>query len=155
MAVKQRVIVDADACPKACLRVIQKLASRFGYEVVTVASFNHQILNDRHLIVGAEPQATDIAIANLVAAGDVVITQDLGLAGLVLGKKAAVITPQGRIVRDDKIDFLLEERDLMARFRQGGGRTKGPAKRTVADDRRFEASLIALLEERLAGAAEE
>ena len=155
MAQNQRIIVDADACPKACLAIVQKLAFRFQYKVVTVASFNHQIDNEHHLIVGSEPQAADMAVANLAGAGDVVVTQDLGLAALILGKNAAVLTPQGRIIRGDQIDFILEERDLLARFRRGGGRTKGPAKRTSADDRRFETNLKELLNKQSARTEEE
>jgi uncharacterized protein YaiI (UPF0178 family) len=143
-----RVIVDADACPRACLQIVQKLALVHGYEVITVASFNHRIENTRHIVVGDEPQAADIAVANQTQAGDIVVTQDWGLAALALGKSARAISPQGRIYNAEKIDFLLEERNLLARYRKGGGRTKGPAKRSGADDRQFEANLLRLIGEK-------
>jgi uncharacterized protein YaiI (UPF0178 family) len=49
--------------------------------------------------------------------------------------------------------FLLEQRNLFARHRRGGGRTRGPAARTAADDQRFEQSFRRLLKEIQAGRA--
>jgi uncharacterized protein YaiI (UPF0178 family) len=78
---------------------------------------------------------------NLTEAGDVVVTGDWGLAAMVLGKGAKCLSPVGREFRPERADFLLEERDLKAKFRRRGGRMKGPRKRTSEDDRRFEVSL--------------
>lgn len=143
-----QLIIDADACPKNCLRIAQKLAGQFGYELVTVASFNHRISNDNHLVVGDESQATDIAVANLAQPGDIVITQDWGLAALILGKKARAISPRGRIYSAGQIDLLLEERNLLAKYRNSGGHIKGPPKHSKDDDRLFEANLVKLLQEK-------
>ena len=60
---------------------------------------------------------------------------------VVLGKEAKCLSPTGREFRPDRIEFLLEEREIKARHRRAGGRTKGPKKRTKEDDQRFEASL--------------
>jgi uncharacterized protein YaiI (UPF0178 family) len=92
-------------------------------------------------MVGDGFQETDVKIVNLAEAGDVVVTGDGGLAAMVLGRGAKCLSPFGREFYPEKMDFLLEERDLKAKFRRGGGRTKGPRKRTSEDDRRFEASL--------------
>ena len=132
-----RVIVDADACPRGCLRLVQDLATDYGYQVVTVASFNHVIDNPLHLVVGDEPQATDIAIINRTQANDIVVTQDWGLAAMVLGKQAAAIAPNGKIFDEQQIELLLEQREVLAKYRRGGGRTRGPAKRGQDDERRF------------------
>ncbi|MGE5606441.1 MAG: YaiI/YqxD family protein [Bacteroidota bacterium] len=123
----------------------QKLAGQYNYEFVTVASFNHLILNENHHVVGDESQAADIAVANLTQPGDIVITQDWGLAALVLGKKARAISPRGRIFTTEQIDLLLEERNLLAKYRKSGGRTKGPAKHSKNDDRLFESNLLKLI----------
>jgi uncharacterized protein YaiI (UPF0178 family) len=88
-------------------------------------------------VVGDASQETDIKIINLTDEGDVVVTQDWGLAAVVLGKRAKCLSPAGREFRSDKIEFLLEEREVKSRVRRGGGRTKGPKKRTPEDDRRF------------------
>jgi len=78
---------------------------------------------------------------NSTQPGDVVVTQDWGLAAIVLGKGARALNPKGREFHAERIEFLLEEREAKARFRRSGGRTKGPRKRTEEDDRRFEACL--------------
>jgi uncharacterized protein YaiI (UPF0178 family) len=140
-----RIIVDADACPKSCLRIARKLADKFNIELITVASFNHRISNENHLVVGDEAQAADIAVANLTQPGDIVITQDWGLAALILGKKAFAISPRGRIYIPEQIDLLLEERNLLAKHRNSGGRTKGPTKHSKDNDRLFESNLWKLL----------
>lgn len=141
-----RVIVDADACPCGALTVLRRLEKARGFELLTVASFRHEHSGPRHIVTGDEDQAADLAIANRAAAGDIVVTQDWGLAALVMAKGARAIVPDGRIFREDAIGFLLEERALKARYRRGGGRTRGPAPRTTADDRRFEEAFLTLLD---------
>ncbi len=145
-----KVLVDADACPRGAMEVIRRLQTSFGFGVVTVASFNHWLeswgAGHEHVVVGDESQATDLAVANRTQRGDIVVTQDWGLAALALGRGARALGPDGRIFRTDSIEHLLEERELKARFRRGGGRTRGPAARDSADDRAFEASLRRLLE---------
>jgi len=84
-------------------------------------------------------------VVNNTSRGDIVVTQDWGLAALVLGKGAFAISPSGRIFSEDNIDFLLEERSLKAKFRRAGGRTKGPSARTREDDRRFQESFLLLV----------
>lgn len=145
---KGSVIIDADACPKNVKNIISILIEKYGWEMVTVASFNHNMVgNNRHITVGNEAQAVDLAIINLVSKRDIVVTQDWGLAAVILGKGARVLSPQGVVYREEKIDFLLEERHLKARFRRTGGRTKGPAARTKADDERFRRALERMLGE--------
>ncbi len=140
-----RVIIDADACPKTCLQIIRKIAVIYDFEVITVASFNHYFEHANHQVTGNEAQATDIAIINQVREGDIVVTQDWGLAAMALAKHALAIAPSGRIYEDEQMDLLLEERNVLAKFRRDGGRTRGPAKRTPHDDRRFEMNFSSLL----------
>lgn len=129
------------------MQITQRIARDYNYELITVASFNHRIDNAKHYVVGDESQAADIAVANLTQPGDIVITQDWGLAALVLGKKARAISPRGRIFIAEQINLLLEERNLMTKYRNSGGRTKGPAKHSKNDDRLFESNLLKLLQE--------
>ena len=128
------------------MQIAQRIARDYNYELITVASLNHRIDNAKHHVVGDEFQATDIAVANLAQPGDIVITQDWGLAAMVLGKKARAISPRGRIFIAEQIELLLEERNLMAKYRNSGGRTKGPAKHSRNDDRLFESNLVKLLQ---------
>lgn len=140
-----RVIVDADACPRGALSAAQELCNRYGWECWTVANANHQIESENHVTVGTDPQEADIKVANITRKDDIVITHDIGLAALILGKGAAVLSPAGKEFSRETIDFLLEERNMKARFRRGGGRTKGPSPRTREDDLRFAETLEALM----------
>lgn len=133
-----KILVDADACPKSVLHICMKIGGKYGIPVWSVASFNHHIESDHHVVVGNASQEADIRIINMTDEGDIVVTQDWGLAAIVLGKKAKCLSPAGREFRSDKIEFLLEEREVKNKLRRGGGRTKGPKKRTIEDDRRFE-----------------
>lgn len=141
-----KVIVDADACPRACLLLLQKYQKTWHYRLLTIASVDHRVDHGDHVVVGKGRDAADLAVINHTARGDIVVTQDWGLAALVLGKGAHALSPSGRIYSDENIDFLLEERFVKAKHRRAGGRTKGPAARTDEDNRRFEQSLINLLE---------
>ncbi len=110
-----------------------------------MASFDHNIHSGHHVIVGNDSQETDIKILNMTEEGDIVVTQDWGLAAVVLGKGARSLSPAGREFRSERIEFLLEEREIKSKLRRRGRRTKGLRKRMVEDDRRFEISLERVL----------
>lgn len=136
-----KIVVDGDACPKSVLRICMNVGRKYGVSVWSVASFHHDIDSDHHVVVGNASQEADIKILNMTDEGDVVVTQDQGLAAIALGKGARCLSPAGTEFRSDRIEFMLEEREIKSKVRRGGGRTKGPRKRTAEDDRRFEACL--------------
>ena len=140
-----RIIIDADACPRGAFEAAAKLASAAGAELVTVANFNHEIVSEHHITVGGDPQEADLKIINLARAGDIVITQDIGLAAMVLAKGARALGPTGFDYLQERLESSLEERELKAKYRRAGGRTKGPAKRTAKDDRRFYEKLAEMI----------
>lgn len=140
-----KIIVDADACPRNVLQICMELGQSYNVPVWTVASFNHRIVSDHHVTVGNASQEADIKILNLAEAGDVIVTQDWGLAAMVLGKKAQCLSPLGKAFSDETISFLLEEREVKAKLRRSGARTGGPRKRTAGEDRAFFVSLDAIL----------
>lgn len=140
-----KILVDADACPRSVLQICMRLGRRYHIPVWTVTSFNHDIGSDHPIVVGDDSQEADMKIMNLTESGDVVVTGDWGLAAMVLGKGAKCLSPVGREYRSEKMEFLLEEREVKAKFRRGGGRTKGPKKRTLEDDQRFEFCLEKIL----------
>ncbi|GAB6181540.1 DUF188 domain-containing protein [Desulfotomaculum defluvii] len=142
-----KVIIDADACPKEVLSIARRVCLDYNLELWTVANFNHNIKSEHHITVGNSSQEADIQIINTTKSGDIVVTQDWGLAAMVLGKEAGAISPTGRVFRAESIDFLLEEREIKARYRRGGGRTKGPQKRTHLDDLQFQREFVRLIEE--------
>ncbi len=141
-----KIIIDADACPKSAFQICKRLCRQHSIELWTVASFNHNIDSDNHITVDGSSQAADIKIMNTVSCNDIVITQDWGLAAMILSKGAKCISPLGKEFNNGTIDFLLDERETKAKLRRGGARTKGPSKRSSEDDLRFEKTLISILE---------
>lgn len=110
---------------------------------------NHVLYSDYSevKIIGAGADAVDFALLNLCQKGDVVVTQDYGVAAMILGKGAYGIHQSGRYYTNQNIDTLLMERHLAKKARMGKGRhhLKGPAKRTEEDDRRFQKSFEELI----------
>jgi uncharacterized protein YaiI (UPF0178 family) len=95
----KKVILDADACPRSIKEIAVTLAKQYSREPITVASFNHNITGEhRHVMVDDGPQAADMAVMKLTCKGDIVVTQDWGLAALILGKGAQAISPKGIIM---------------------------------------------------------
>ena len=86
-----------------------------------------------------------VAIVERLSAGDVVVTQDIGLAAMVLGRDAAAISPRGRVYNKVTIDAELAVRHAEAEHRRAGGRTKGPAPFEEDDRERFADTLKSLL----------
>lgn len=136
-----KIVVDGDACPRSVLNICKRVGRKYGVPVWSVASFHHNIESDHHVLVGNASQEADIKIMNMTDEGDVVVTWDKGLAAIVLGKGARCLSPVGWEFVPDRIEFMLEEREIKSKVRRGGGRTKGPKRRTPEDDRRFEACL--------------
>ena len=140
-----QILVDADACPVK--HIIVKTAKRLKIPVTMLIDSSHE-LNDgysRIITVDKAADSVDFALMELLTKDDVVVTQDYGLAAMTLGKGAKVIHHSGMIYTSDNIEKLLMERHVSGKIRRAGGRTKGPAKRTKEDDRRFEAAFEKLL----------
>ncbi|MFR7798121.1 MAG: DUF188 domain-containing protein [Collinsella sp.] len=93
--------------------------------------------------VGAD--SADFAIIERLQAGDVVVTQDIGLASMVLGRDAAAIGVRGRVYDKATIDMQLFIRHEEKKVRRAGGRTRGPAAFTSEDRARFKRNLTELL----------
>jgi uncharacterized protein YaiI (UPF0178 family) len=87
----------------------------------------------------------DFALVNLVQKGNVVVTQDYGLAAMCLARGALPINQNGMIYSDSNIDGLLHQRHAAQKIRRGGGRLKGPSKRTPEQNRAFEQALGEIL----------
>ena len=142
-----KVYVDADACPVTL--IAERVAKEHSIPVVLLCDTNHVLYSNYSEIrvIGAGADAVDIALINLCQRGDIVVTQDYGVAALALGKGAKAIHQSGRWYTDENIDGLLMERHMakVAR-RRSKNHLKGPAKRTDEDDRRFEESLRKLIE---------
>lgn len=142
-----KIYIDADACPVT--RIAERVAKEYAIPVVLLCDTNHVLSSDYSeiLVIGAGADAVDIALINLCQRGDIVVTQDYGVAALALGKGAKAIHQSGRWYTDENIDGLLMERHMakVAR-RKSKNHLRGPSKRTEEDDRRFEESLRKLIE---------
>ncbi|MFC4769628.1 YaiI/YqxD family protein [Effusibacillus consociatus] len=137
--------IDADGCPRGVVRVTFAYAAALGLTCWTISNFHHQLEGDTHIVVDDRSQSVDMAILNRCKAGDLVITQDIGLAAIALGKKCRALGIYGQEYAEKNIGVLLEIRDQSAKFRRAGGRTKGPKKRTQSDDAAFEQGLKRVL----------
>jgi uncharacterized protein YaiI (UPF0178 family) len=142
-----KILVDADACPVK--DIIERIAKEYGLPVMMLTDTSH-ILNSTYsevVLVSKAPDAVDFALINRTAKGDIVVTQDYGVAAMALGKGAYAIHPSGKIYSDGNIEVLLMERDIAKKCRRDGARIKGHAKkRTSADDDRFTKAFISLCE---------
>lgn len=143
--VTMRAYVDADACPVT--REVVRVARRHRVTVVMVGNATQNLSRWRGergievIEVGSGPDAADFAMAPLLEPGDVVVTADIGLAAMALGRGAAALTPRGKEFHNATIDAELAVRHAERRHRRAGGRTKGPPPFTADDRERFEAAL--------------
>ncbi len=132
-----KIIIDADACPVVGIAV--DIAKKRNIECIIVCDNTHSVQKDGAVtvIVDKGADSADCRIANLTEKGDVVITQDYGLAALVLGKGAKALNQNGLIYTDANIENLLFTRYIGKKERMAGNRTKGPKKRTPQNDSDF------------------
>ena len=144
------IYIDADACPVT--RIAEDIARKHGIPVILLCDTNHVLTSDYSTVkvIGAGADAVDFALINLCQRGDIVITQDYGVAALALGKGARAIHQSGKWFTDDNIDGLLMDRHLAKKaWRSGKHHLKGPAKRMEEDDKRFAESFERLIQEAL------
>ena len=137
--------IDADACPVVDLAI--DIASRAGVPVTLVCDDAH-VMNRPGadtITVMRGADSADLRLVNLLSPGDVAVTQDYGLAALCLARGALALDQNGRIYDESNMDALLAMRHVSAKIRRGGGRLRGPRKRTPEQDRAFTQSLRDLL----------
>ena len=135
------IYVDADACPVK--QIVERIAEQYGIPLIFLCDTSHTLspAYGEVRVIGEGADAVDLALINLCHAGDIVVSQDYGVAALALGKKCYCIHQSGRWYTDDNIDTLLMERHLAKKARRSARHhLKGPAKRTEEDDLRFAAS---------------
>lgn len=139
----RNVLVDADACPNQIKKAILEISNFYEYKVFFIASYSHatdQYRNAEWILVDSEPEAVDMYIVNHSIEGNVVITQDHGLASLLVSKGVYVISPRGKRFTDEEMPSLLQSRYYSSKLRRSGHRTKGPSRFTQEDAERFSES---------------
>lgn len=135
--------VDADACPVNVRTILEHYARRHHLELIFYIDDSHELSPTYGEVrsVGRGHDAVDLVIVNQVANGDLVVTQDYGLAALVLARRAFAIHPSGLIFDDLNIDQLLFERHLAARGRRFGERSAHARPRQKKQDLDFDRQL--------------
>ena len=135
------ILIDADGCPVVDITV--RVAAEHRIDCVILCDTAHvfEKAGAKTITVSKGADSVDFALVNRVKPGDIVVTQDYGLAAMCLAKRATPINQNGLIYTDDNIDALLHERHVSRKIRMSGGRLKGSAKRTPEQDAAFERKL--------------
>lgn len=143
-----RVFVDADACP--VVGIIEKVAREHNVPVTLLCDTNHVLSSDYSevIVVGAGADAVDYKLISICHKGDIVVSQDYGVAAMALGKGAYVIHQSGKWYTNENIDQMLMERHLNKKARRASRKNhlKGPRKRTSEDNERFRESFEKMIQ---------
>lgn len=142
-----KIFVDADACP--VIDIVEDIATKYNIPVTLLCDTNHVLTSDYSevIVVSAGADAVDYKLISICHRGDIVVTQDYGVAAMALGKGAFAIHQSGKWYTNENIDQMLMERHLNKKARRALSRNhiKGPRKRTDEDDQRFAESFEKLL----------
>ena len=140
-----KVLIDADACPVVSVTVA--LCRQYGKQCLLLCDTAHEIHREgaETMVFDKGADSVDFALVNRVDAGDVVITQDYGLASMCLAKGARVLHQDGWEYTQYNMDALLFQRHVSREYRAAGGRTKGPSKRKNTQNQAFSQALQRLL----------
>ena len=141
-----KVYIDADACPVVDIAV--GLCKQHRVACILMCDTAHTICKEgaQTLVFDKGADSVDFALVNRVSPGDIVITQDYGLASMCMAKQARILHQDGWEYTPYNISGLMEQRHAAKKFRAAGGRTKGPAKRTPAQNTAFAQAFEALLQ---------
>ena len=140
-----KIYIDADGCP--VVKNTIKIAKQFSIPCVIICDTSHRIELDgaETIVVSQGADSVDFRLVNMIHKGDIVVTQDYGLAAMCLGKNAIAIHQDGKQYTNDNISGLLEFRAIGKKISRSGGRTKGMPKRTEQQNIDFEKALSDIL----------
>lgn len=133
-----KIYIDADGCP--VVDEIIKIAREYKIDVVIVKNFAHEIKSDYATVVTVdiERDSADFYIVNALEAGDIVVTQDYGLAAMCLSKEAIPINQNGMVYTQDNIEGMLNRRHLHQSLRRQNKYLSKTKKRKKQWDLSFE-----------------
>lgn len=142
-----KLFIDADGCPVTDIAV--GIANTYKIPCTIVCDTAHEIVrpNVQTITVSKGADSADFMLVNLLSPGDVVVTQDYGLAAMCLSKHAHVLHQDGFAYTQENIDGLLFFRAAAKKARRAGARMKGPSKRTQAQNDAFARALEDLFRE--------
>ncbi|HEX3029674.1 MAG TPA: YaiI/YqxD family protein, partial [Clostridia bacterium] len=141
-----KILVDADACPVK--DIIIRIAGVNGIKVVMFIDTSHILNYETAEIVTVDKarDSVDIALTNRTNKGDIVVTQDYGVAAMSLAKGAYAINQNGLIYNESNMDRLLFERHLSGKLRRSGAKSPSMKKRTKENDECFRKAFTALID---------
>lgn len=141
-----RILIDADGCPVVDIAV--QTAKVYGVKCLLLCDTSHifQKTDAETLVFSKGADSVDFALVNRLQPGDVVVTQDYGLAAMCLARRAVVVNQDGMEYTADNIDSLLLARHTAKKIRDSGGRLKGNSKRTKFQDEAFAIKFKQLIE---------
>lgn len=137
------VLIDADGCPVVDLTI--RICRAHSVPVLILCDTAHRIERDGAMVFDKGADSVDFALVNRVRPGDVVITQDYGLAAMCLSRRARVLSQNGLEYTADNIEGLLEQRHHNKKLLRAGKHLKGPAKRTKEQDEAFGVAMEGIL----------
>lgn len=142
-----KIVIDADGSP--VVRQSIELAKEFGLEALVVKNYAHIIEDDYATVVTVDisSDSADYYIVNNVSKGDIVMTQDYGLAAMALSRGAICINQNGLVISEQNIDTLLDRRHINREARRKDGKYTKFKKRKTEDDENFVNSLRKLIED--------
>ena len=132
-----RLLIDGDACPDR--QKVIELALHYGVEVLLFIDFAHVIEDERIQIIMCEvgKDSVDQMILSYLQEGDLLISQDYGLASLALLKNVTILHVSGKRITEDNINNLLTSRYLGHLSRKQHKHVKGPKKRNYKTSQFF------------------
>ena len=142
-----QIFVDADACP--VVDIVESVAEKYNIPTTLLCDTNHVLYSDysKVIVVSAGADAVDYKLISICHRGDIVVTQDYGVAAMALGKGAYAIHQSGKWYTNENSDHMLMERHINKKARRCSSKNhlKGPRKRTEEDDVRFARSFEKLV----------
>ena len=139
-----RIWVDADACPGVIKDILFRAAEREQLAMTLVANHWLRTPPSRHIRAIQVPAGLDVAdtvIVTQLQPGDLVVTQDIPLAALVLEKDGVALNPRGELYTPDNMAERLSVRNFMDELRGAGVQTGGPPPLHSRDRQAFAAQL--------------
>lgn len=144
-----RIWIDADAAPREVKDIVFRASKRLGIETIMVANQRLAPPVGNPLVsavrVDGGPDVADRYIAEHAASGDLVVTQDIPLAALLVPRLIAVLDPRGEEHTSETVGERLSIRDYMEALRMAGTLTAGPAPYDARARQAFAASFDRVL----------
>ncbi len=136
-----KILLDADGSPVR--DIVVELAKTYNVSLIMISNIHHEINETygTHIQVDSGADVADHEILKRTEEGDLVVTQDYGLASLVLGKKAYALHQDGWFYTDENINMLLFQRHMGAKMRKANKRYGHTSKRKKEDNFRFKKTL--------------